>query len=265
MNFVDNLLMKIDIDRTAASLNWSMGPPDSGRRIDKDLARKLFAIAGYEEVRRRDLEMYRIPADASGGDRIVVLDNDLPIYQTSVEDVVLRKSPIVKEMVNIRNVIKILNDSDVLICKKDEAVDIVRRACVGTLDLSYAGSDIDGIADRGKQALSSGHTEGMQEVLVLFGELLGYIAPPKRLSFAHHDIIARREEKDGTVRFGPLVAYNRSENTLKYMESPITMGDASDLDRLQSVVGGNLAADAEGPDVFSRLQHTLTEHPYSPG
>jgi len=74
MGFVENLLEKIDIDRTAESVKWSMGPPDSGRRIDKTLARKLFGIAGYEKVVRRDLEMYRMAADASGQERIIVLD-----------------------------------------------------------------------------------------------------------------------------------------------------------------------------------------------
>ena len=205
MGFVENLLEKIDIDRTAESVKWSMGPPDSGRRIDKALARKLFGVAGYEKVVRRDLEMYRMPADASGRERIIVLDNDLPVYRTGVDDVTLRKSPTVKEMVNIRNAIKILNDSDVLVCKKDDSVNLVRHTCIATLDLSYSDTDIDGIARGGVDALSSGHTEGIQEALTLFGELLGYAAPPKKLAFAHHDIIGFPEKTDAGMRYAPLL------------------------------------------------------------
>ena len=264
MGFAENLLLKINIDNTADTVKWSMGPPDSGRRIDKELARKLFGIAGYEQVLERDLEMYRIPADDSGGGRIAVLDNDLPIYQTSVDDVVLRKSPIVKETVNIRNVIKILNDSDVLVSKKDESVDRIRRDCIATIDLSYTRSDIDGIIDRGRQALSSGYTEGIHEVMALFGELLGYVTTPKRLSFAHHDIIARREQLDTAVRYGPLIIYNRADNTLKYISAPVLMGDAADLERLQASISGNSATDAEGLSVFDRIRDSLIEFPYSP-
>jgi hypothetical protein len=86
--------------------------------------------------------------DGPGKTRILVLDNDLTIYHTTVEDVVLRKSPTVKEMVSIRNAIKILNDKDVVISKKEASLKTIRDICIDQLDLHYTAADIDGIAGR---------------------------------------------------------------------------------------------------------------------
>ena len=53
------------------------------------------------------LDLYIKDIDAEKT-RILVLDNDLAIYNTSVYDVAMRKSPTVKEMMNPFNVVKIL-------------------------------------------------------------------------------------------------------------------------------------------------------------
>jgi hypothetical protein len=129
MSFKDQLRKKIEINALAARIMASMGPPDSGRRVDKDLVRQLLAEGGYEKIVERDMELYRL---SPSGDkpRLLVLDNDLPIYGTGVEDVVLRKSPVVKEMLNIRNVMKILNDADVVISKKDVSLNTLREELI---------------------------------------------------------------------------------------------------------------------------------------
>jgi len=159
---------------------------------------------------------------------------------------------------------KILNDSDVLVCNKDDSVDLLRRACIATLDLSYNEADIDGIASRGMDALSSGHTEGIQDALTLFGELLGYAAPPKKLAFAHHDIIGCPEKTDAGVRYAPLVLYDRANNTLKLMDGPVAVGDAADLRSVQSVITGEETPDMAGPEVFDRLRDAVFRAPYVP-
>ena len=48
MGFRENILKKMELDRTAAKIAASMGPPDSGRRIDKTLTRGFLAAGGYE-------------------------------------------------------------------------------------------------------------------------------------------------------------------------------------------------------------------------
>ena len=81
--------------------------------------------------------------------RILVLDNDLAIYNTTVYDVAMRKTPTVKEMMNPFNVVKILKDTDVVISKKEESVKTIQKECIDRLDLSYDESDLDEIAKDG--------------------------------------------------------------------------------------------------------------------
>ena len=118
MSFKENLLKKIKIDKMARQAIASIGPVDSGRKIDKKIMRELLEMTGYTYKRKRDLDLY-IEDIGAEKTRILVLDNDLAIYNTSVYDVAMRKSPTVKEMMNPFNVVKILKDTDVVISKKE--------------------------------------------------------------------------------------------------------------------------------------------------
>ena len=109
MSFKENLLKKIEIDKMAQQVIVSMGPPDSGRRIDKTIMRNLLEMTDYSYKRKRDLDLYIEDMDAEKT-RILVLDNDLAIYHTSVYDVAMRKSPTEKEMMKPYNTVKILKD-----------------------------------------------------------------------------------------------------------------------------------------------------------
>ncbi|OQY05994.1 MAG: hypothetical protein B6I22_06690 [Desulfobacteraceae bacterium 4572_123] len=116
MSFKENLLKKINIDRTAQKVLNSIGPVGGDLKIDKQRMRSLLEIAAYEFRHVRDLHLY-IQTHGPGTGRILVLDNDLAIYNTSIEDVAMRKSPTVKEMISIKNAIRILNDKDVVVSK----------------------------------------------------------------------------------------------------------------------------------------------------
>lgn len=141
MSFKDNLRKKIEINALVNRIKASMGPPDSGRRVDKELVRKLMTEGSYERIVARDMELYRLPP-LENKPRLLVIDNDLSIYRTSVDDVVLRKSPVVKEMLNIRNVIKILSDADVVVSKKDVSLNTLQEELVAGLDLRFTAEDI---------------------------------------------------------------------------------------------------------------------------
>ena len=54
--------------------------------------------------------------------KVLVFDNELALYHSTVDDVALRKSPEWKEMVSIRNVRRILNDQDVVVSKGKESI-----------------------------------------------------------------------------------------------------------------------------------------------
>jgi tRNA uridine 5-carbamoylmethylation protein Kti12 len=145
MSFKKNLLQKINIDKMAKQVIASIGPPESGRKVDKKTMRSLLEMASYTYRRKRDLDLFIEDVDAEKT-RILVLDNDLAIYNTTVYDVAMRKTPTVKEMMNPFNVIKILKDTDVVISKKEESVKTIQKECIDRLDLSYDESDLDEIA-----------------------------------------------------------------------------------------------------------------------
>ncbi len=68
------------------------GPDGSESKLDRAAMRELLSLSPFTPQRERDLDLYVSLADASAP-RVLVLDNELPIYRTSVQDVAMRKSP----------------------------------------------------------------------------------------------------------------------------------------------------------------------------
>lgn len=250
MAFKDHLRKKIEIDDLVRRIRSTWGLPDSGRRVDKDLVRELLGEGGYEKIIARDLVLYRLPVQGDSP-RLLVLDNDLPIYTTSVEDVVMRKSPLVKEMLNIRNVIKILNDADVVISKRENSLETLRKELIAGLDLHFSREDIDGLVYDGCSALENHYAEGVQDTLRLFAELLGYVSAPKVLAVPHHTVLGRIA--GGGRQFGPLVSYDPMHSKLKFLRQAIRLDDPEDMAAYEAVASGAAEADENGQDVFKAL------------
>lgn len=254
MSYKDNLLKKIEIDGLVRSIADAIGSVESGKRIDKADLRRLMTFFPWTRKQERDLELY-LETDGPEKTRILVLDNDLTLYHTTVEDVVLRKSPTVKEMLSIRNAVKILNDKDVVTSKKEASLKIIRERCIGELDLGFTASDIDGIADEGKKSLENGYAQGVQESLMLFAELLGMSPAPKAFALDHYDIYGIVGQKpDGETIFGPLVMFSLVHGTLTYLETPLGSRDKGRFDTLKAVASGSTEAAASGPVVFDLMK-----------
>jgi hypothetical protein len=264
MSYKENLLKKIEIDRLVNRVITSIASSDSGRKLDKEAMRRLLDMAGYSHRHERDLDLY-LENDSATKGLILVLDNDLTIYDTSVEDVIIRKSPVLKEMISIRNIIKILNDKDVVVSRKEASVMHVRNACVKQLDLSHTPDDINDIAIDGKASLESRYADGVVEVLAMFAEILGYQPPPKVFDARHHDIIGALTEKaGGDIQFGPAVIYSKVNNEIRLIDRQLSSLTKDDLDYFQAVVKGEAKAAAEGADVFQFLkQSALNKEPHS--
>lgn len=254
MAYKDNLLTKIEIDRLVETIANAIGPVDSGKRIDKSLLERLMTFFPWTRQQERDLELY-LEAEGSGKTRIFVLDNDLTIYHTTVDDVVLRKSPTVKEMVSIRNAIKILNDKDVVVSKKGRSLRTIQEICIGELDLSFTAADIDEIAKEGVEALENGFAQGIQESLMLFAELLELSPAPKAFALNHHTIYGKRVERPGgETILGPLLIYSQVHDTLTWLEAPLSSRDKGRFDRLKAVASGDAEATASGPAVLDLMK-----------
>lgn len=258
MSFKENLLKKIQIQNLTRKVLASIGPTGSEDRLDKEAMRNLLAMSPYELKQERDLDLY--VKDIDGGTQILVLDNELPIYRTTIEDVVMRKSPYIKEMVNIRNIIKILKDADVKISRKEDTVQSVRQDCLELLDLTYTRSDVEDIVYDGIASVESNYSEGIKESLLLLGELSGYRSPPKAFRIRHHEILGAMTAKAaGEFLYGPIVLFNQIDNSLKLIETPISSFDKDKLEYFRQVAAGNKKADVEGKDIFNFFKDAVPE------
>jgi hypothetical protein len=257
MSFKENLLTKIKIDKLADKVIASIGPAESGRKVDKDAMRNLLEMSPYQYQKARDLDLYVEEID-QGQKKIFVLDNELPIYRTTIEDVVIRKSPLIKEMVKIRNIIKILKDSDVKISRKEESVKAIQSDCIDQLDLSFNESDIDEIAKDGRASLERDYSDGVIEGLELFAELLDYQPAPKAFQLGRHKIVGGLAPRaGGEVLYGPMIIYSLIHGSLKLIEDQISSFDKTKIELIQQVAAGKQKAAAEGPDVFEYLKNTV--------
>jgi hypothetical protein len=259
MSFKADLLKKLTIDRLAAEVIGSLKPLETIPAVDKVAMKRLLEFGGYRHRRERDLDLY-LKTPETDERRILVLDNDLAIYTSTVEDVALRKSPTIKEMISIKNAIKILNDSDVVISKKETSVQTVKEECVAMLDLTFNASDIKMIAKDGADALALSDTDGVMECLAMFAELLNYTAFPDAFAIDNHKIIGAIKKKEkNIILFGPVVLYDTFRNTLKLIDQPVD-GKAEDtVVFLQRVATGKEKTVAEGALVFEYLKETVNK------
>lgn len=238
MGFKDNILQKIRFDQLHKTIVNSLGTPDSGRRLDKAAMATLLKYSTYEALQVRDLELYVKP-ESGQPPAILLLDNELKVYKTTPEDVALRKSPTVKEMVSIRNAIKILNDKDVVISRGCETADTLLAELVGTLDLSFSKADLDGLVADGKAAQENTYADGVMEILTIFMEVLQWPPAPKALSQAHHHIWGARLDKGvGETVLSPVVIYSLVNNALYVSEQQISSRDEDRQEVLNAVVSG---------------------------
>jgi hypothetical protein len=254
MSFKDNLLKKIQIDDLSKTIIAAWGPAGSGRRIEKEDMRKLLQMGPFVHRRERDLDLY-IQQPQTDPPHILVLDNDLNMYASTVADVTMRKSPLIKEMVSIRNAIKILSDADVVVSKKEASVKTVQEACIAQLDLTFTEADLNEIAEQGRSALENKYADGVIESLKLLAELMGFEAPPKGMQIRHCMLWGYSTSKsaDETV-FGPLILFSRIDNGVKWVEEPISSLDKKKIEYLKQIAAGTEAPTMEGPDVFAHLE-----------
>lgn len=253
MGFKEELLRKIRILTLSRAVQSTIGPVGSGLKVDKNAMRDLLGMAGYGARKERDLELY-VKEDVRGETRVFVLDNELPVYRTTVADVALRKSPTVKEMISIRNAIRILNDSDVLISKRSESLAALTDDLLNALDLRYGRADVDSLAVEGSSALERHDADGVQEILLLFAELSGYVPPPGIFRMEGQTVWGRvvrdREEITG---FGPVVLFDAPDNRLCYREALFSSRDPDLKDQLHMFAQGRDKRSVAGAAVFEQL------------
>jgi len=265
MSFKDNLRRKLSIDRLAEQVGRTLGHAGSGKKIDKAAMRKLLGMAGYQSLTERDMEIYRTDLDAEKGE-ILVLDNELPLYHTTLKDVLIRRNPLMKEMVNVFNMFKILNDSDVKLARGRETLEKIHSECLQDLDLTYTEADIEEIAADGRNALKREAGEQVDEVLDLFAEILSFTPPPVPIRLPGMKILGRvHRDNDRVTMYGPVLTYFKNENSLKFFDYLLAPTEMKKAQVYLDMVGGKETATCEGSAVFDALKaRVMKESPQFP-
>jgi len=261
MSFQENLLRKIELERLASQVIGSIGTEQARHPVDKEAMRRLLELSLYQYQQERDLDLYVKPV---GGElnMILVLDNELPIFRSTVKDVVTRRSPRTLEMWNFRTIRKILVDSDIKMSIRGKSVETILRDAVAQLDLTYTDTDIENLARKGMAWLAGGDAAGVEKSLVLFAALLGYRKPPKYFKLDHtvcYGIAASGPDSD--VVFGPLVLYRPADNTLLWIDKSLSRSDKQQMEFLRSVATGQAHVPLTGGGVFQKLQANVLEKP----
>lgn len=269
MSLKENLKAKIKIDKLVKNLVSTIKEPPGRCWVDKELARELLSMTDFEHERVRDLHLYVRP---SAGDimEVLVLDHALPIYRTTVHDVVLRKSPCWHEMVSIRNIRKIMNDKDVMVSKGKASLEKLHADALALLDLTYTGDDMAMLLEDARRALARESIFWIQECMALFFELLDF----QRLFFGPegHDLelFAGPYSSGGAVPlFEYLILLDEKTLLLGLKKGIFSPERDSDLERLEPYLRGEKAADLQGMDVFKFLAELAMEKeigvtPFSP-
>ena len=259
MTFRENLLKKIGIDQMAQTVRNSMGTYESGVKLDRETMKKLLQNTAFMPMVLRNLELF-VHKPKGAKSEILVLDNDLPIYHTTPEDVALRKSPTIKEMVSIRNAVKILRDADVLVSKKEVSLWRIQKESLETLDLSFTRQDIEDIERDGISSLERDYLDGIRESLTLYAEILDLKPVPKKFQMLHHDIWGRTENSEnGKPGITSVVLYNLMQNKLKLHAGEMKGTLQEVTQNIKALSDGKQKASHEGGEVFTALSRMVLD------
>lgn len=253
MSFKKDLEDKIKLDRLLKTLVSTIREPPGKWWLDKVRTRQLLDMTDLEQQKVRDLQLYVRPLEGEIME-VLVFDNELAIYHTTVADVALRKSPFWQEMVNFRNIRKIMNDKDVIISKGKESLKKLYANALMRLDLTYTRNDLMLLLEDARQGLQQKSKEQIQESFDLFFELLDF--KPLSLGVQELDLqlfaLTKLNSGDNPV-FDHLILFD--EDTLSLGLKKGVFSPQSDLDLAWVIKYARKEerADLQGIDVFKFL------------
>jgi hypothetical protein len=259
MSFKENLKAKIKLDNLFHKINTTIRETPGQRRLDKGLTQELIDMTDLEHKKVRDLHVYVRPFEGEIME-VLVFDNELPIYHTTVDDVALRKSPEWKEMFSIKNIKKVMNDQDVIVSKGKESLKKIYDSAVALLDLTYTRDDLAVLVADGRQGLEEKSSEKIQESLDLFFELLDF--QPVSLGILEHDLqIFARQKTNGekAAVFEDPVFFDEDNMSLGLRKGKLSPQKDLDLAWVMQYAQGEKAADLQGPEVFEFLAELAME------
>jgi hypothetical protein len=253
MSFKENLKTKVELDRLVRNLYATLREIPGQRHVDKGLMKTLLAKTDLTVKKARDLELYVRPLKGETLE-ILVFDNELAIYHSTVGDVALRKSPDWKEMFSIRNVRRILDDRDVVVCKGKESIRRIYGNAISGLDLSYTEKDMASLAADGRRALEQRSLEGVDETLELFSEVLGLQAVNLPILGEDLQALARPKANGGEPSLlEHLILFAEERLWIALRRGTFSLDNELDLAKIGACARGEEPPDLEGSAVFQFL------------
>jgi hypothetical protein len=253
MSFKENLRFKISLDRLFLTLVSTVREAPGRRWLDKGLTKELLARTDFEYKKVRNLDLYVRPLEGEIVE-VAVLDNELPIYHTTVDDVTLRKSPYWQQMFSIRNVRKIMNDHDVIASKGKESLKRLHVNALALLDLTYTRDDLTLLLKDVRQGLEQKSISQIQESLDLFFGLLEFQPVSLEVLEPRFQSFARPKLNAGVVPvFEHLILFDEKKVLIGLKKGAFSPQSDSDLGWVMRYVRGEETADLQGIDVFEFL------------
>jgi hypothetical protein len=253
MSFKENLKTKINLDRLLQKLVSTIREPPGKRWLDKVLTQELLDMTDFKHKKVSYLHLYIRPLEGEIME-VLVFDNELPFYHTTVADVALRKSPHWKQMFSIRNIKKIMNDQDVIISKGKESLKRLYANATALLDLTYSRSDLTLLLEDARQGLDQKSIAQIQETFDLFFELLAF--QPLFIGVLDKDlkIFAKPKLNRGAVpAFEHLILFDEETLSLGLKKGAFSPKSDLDLAWVIKYARGEEPADLNGIDVFEFL------------
>ncbi len=256
MGFRENLLKRITINGLVRTINRTIGTAESGTKVDKKSMKALLEMSSFVVHRERDMDLYMRPL-RDNIHQILVLDNELPLFETTLGDVLLRRDPTLKEMLNLRNALKILNDKDVVKYRRNASLDFLHRDLLRDLDLTFSHADLDAIFDEAVKALRDRDRDAIVESIVLFAEILGYVPAPPAFGIRQHRVWGKSDAgTSGRALFGPMVIYNPDSHRLVLWDKSVDQLDPGAVEALFMEKDAQPTQWKQGPAVFEFLRDT---------
>lgn len=253
MSLRENLRKKIRIERLSQKIAATMKEVSGHHSVDKEAVGELLQLTDFEPVKTRDLLLYVRPYR---GDlkEVLVFDNELPIYHSTVADVAMRKTPHWKEMFNIKNIIKVLDDKDVVVGKGRESLNRISAVALAQLDFSFTKEDLDRMLRDAQRSLQKKSAVDILESLALFSELLGFEPIVTALEEPSLQLFGKLKIADEKAPlYEDLVVYNQHRQDVLLLKGDFSPRSDWDLARLLRCVHQEIPPDAEGEDVFAYL------------
>jgi hypothetical protein len=265
MSFKENLKAKINLDRLLQKLVSTIREPPGKWWLDKVLTQELLDMTDFKYKKFRDLHLYTRPLEGEIME-VLVFDNELPIYHTTVADVALRKSPRWQEMFSIRNIKKIMNHHDVLVSKGKESLKRIHANALALLDLTYTRDDLTLLLEDARQGLDQKSIAQIQESFDLFFELLDFQPVSLGVLEQNLQIFAGPKLNGGAVpAFEHLILFDEETLSLGLKKGAFSPQSDLHLAWVIKYARSEEPADLKGIDVFKFLVELALDKAQSQG